>query len=659
MLLISVVVLISVMTISFVDTMFSVRDMRSSAEERLSDISVNLGDNIETWIEDKGRLLLTGSQVLADEKSKMKEKISEKMLENFINDSSILCLYIIFDDGAFISSDGWVPDPGVDMRERDYYKNAVAMPGDEVFYSEVYVDATTKEPVITMAKKLYDARGDFAGVICEDVLLTTIQEFISKSNDVSGDTSAYLLDRLGAYIYHPDQLLLGKTMQEAGFSDVKALVDASNRFDYAGKEMHCINPLTRIHWKLGVSQSFSDVYSNVGEMILFQVILALIIIVISIIAAYFFGEYIVVKPIRSVSKRIVRFANYDFTGDDVGEHEKRNLEKRKDEVGNAIRATNTLQENLKKLFLHVKSITDDLHRNSEMIHQNISLVSEGSGDISRAVEELAVSATRQAQEADKAAQDMMHFSNVLTASRQSNDEVLQLSAEVGDNVSIGLEAVRDLTKASEESNTAFRAVRDVIVKTGESSEKIGAATALISAIADQTNLLALNAAIEAARAGDQGRGFAVVAEEIRKLAESSSESTEQIRVIVKELKENASSLVETMQLSESVVENQARSVVSIENKYSLIASAIEKSNVAIRVSTDAVKEMERQKDNIMQVLHSVSAIAEENAASTEEASAAATGQSDQVVEVNAAIDNLHSLTKRLSKELEVFRFSDR
>lgn len=628
MLLISVVVLISVMIVSVAGTVFSIRDIRRSAEDRLEDILLNLGENIETWMEDKGKLLLTGAQVLADEEGKMKKRITEKVLGDFINDSSILCFYIVYADGGFISSDGWVPEEGTDMTQRDYYKGAVAMSGEGVFFSDVYVDATTREPVITMAKRLYDSRGAMVGVICEDVLLTTIQEFIVESVAVSGDISAYLVDKGGAYIYHAEK-------------------------DPLEKSMHFTKKLAGLNWTFGVSQKFSDMYAHVGEMVLFQAALTVVIIIVSIIAAYFFGENIVVKPIRRVSKRIVRFANYDFTEDDANY-----LEKRKDEVGNAIRATNTLQENLKKMILHVKAITDDLNRNSEMIYGSVSQVSEGSNNISRAVEELAVSATRQAQEADKAAQDMTHFSEVLTASRRSNDEVLQLSGEVGENVGVGLEAVRDLTLASEESNTAFRAVRDVIVKTGESSEKIGAATELISAIADQTNLLALNAAIEAARAGEQGRGFAVVAEEIRKLAESSSESTEQIRVIVKELKENASSLVETMQLSESVVENQAQSVASIEEKYSLIAAAIEKSNVAIRVSTDAVKEMEVQKNNIMQVLNAVSSIAEENAASTEEASAAATDQAQQVVEVNAAIDNLHALTKRLSKELDVFQFSD-
>lgn len=653
MLLIGVVVLVSLVTVSVVGIWFSIRDLRRSAEERLDDISVNLGENIRTWMDDKSKLLITGNQVLADGKSRMKQKISEKVLGNFINDESILCFYIVFDDGHFISSDGWVPEEGVDAREKSYYKGAAALSGEAIYFSDVYVDATTNESIITIAKRLYDADGEFAGVICEDVLLATIQDFIVKSIEVSGDISAYLIDHNDVYVYHGDEKYLGKSMKESGLSDIGTLIELSEHFDYAGKEMHSINRLSGLNWKLGVSQKFSDIYGNVGGMILFQAILTLIIILVSMVAAYFFGNSIVVKPIKRVSQRIVRFANYDFRDDD-GNY----LANRRDEVGNAIRATNTLQENLKRLFSHVKEITDDLNRNSEMIYESVSVVSEGSNNISRAVEELAVSATRQAQEADKATRDMSHFSDVLEASREANDEVLHLSSEVESNVNIGLGAVRDLANVSVESNAAFMAVRDVIVKTGESSEKIGAATELISAIADQTNLLALNAAIEAARAGEQGKGFAVVAEEIRKLAESSSESTKQIREIVKELKENASSLVQTMQLSENVVQHQVQSVASIEEKYSLIATAIEKSNSAIRVSTDAVKEMEHQRDNIIQVLHSVSGIAEENAASTEEASAAAVGQAEQVSEVNDAIDNLHRLTKDLSKELDVFRFAD-
>jgi methyl-accepting chemotaxis protein len=117
---------------------------------------------------------------------------------------------------------------------------------------------------------------------------------------------------------------------------------------------------------------------------------------------------------------------------------------------------------------------------------------------------------------------------------------------VGEVLNEGLKEIETLSMKTEENNKASMEIYEVILKTNQSSNKIGEASSVIASIAEQTNLLALNAAIEAARAGDAGRGFSVVADEIRKLAEKSSTSTKDIYNMVNELQRNAQEAVHTM-----------------------------------------------------------------------------------------------------------------
>jgi methyl-accepting chemotaxis protein len=114
----------------------------------------------------------------------------------------------------------------------------------------------------------------------------------------------------------------------------------------------------------------------------------------------------------------------------------------------------------------------------------------------------------------------------------TTEELQATAASIADNAKAGSAAVDQTGDTMREMQEQVDAISERSVALGERSQKIGEVLALINDIAEQTNLLALNAAIEAARAGDAGRGFTVVAGEVRKLAERSIESTDEIREII-------------------------------------------------------------------------------------------------------------------------------
>lgn len=156
----------------------------------------------------------------------------------------------------------------------------------------------------------------------------------------------------------------------------------------------------------------------------------------------------------------------------------------------------------------------------------------------------------------------------VTQTSATVEELAQTSKQIADNSQAvatiaertlasaedGMQAVADTTAGIGEIRDTTQAASDRILQLGERSQEIGRVLVIIDDIAEQTKILALNAAIEAARAGEAGKGFAVVAEEIRKLADSVTESTSEIGRVVREIQSSASALVMSTEKAQKKVD---------------------------------------------------------------------------------------------------------
>jgi methyl-accepting chemotaxis protein len=191
----------------------------------------------------------------------------------------------------------------------------------------------------------------------------------------------------------------------------------------------------------------------------------------------------------------------------------------------------------------------------------------------------------------------------------------------------------------------------VVSKLGAQSKEIGTIVDTIAGIAGQTNLLALNAAIEAARAGEQGRGFAVVAEEVRKLAEQSSESAKQIAELIGPIQIDTANAVATMEEGTKQVRIGTEVVTNAGDSFKQIAVLVEgishKSNQMAEVITTmalgtndivmAVQEIDTMSKNVAAEAQTVSASTQEQTASMHEVADASQALAQMAQDLQEAI----------------------
>ena len=177
---------------------------------------------------------------------------------------------------------------------------------------------------------------------------------------------------------------------------------------------------------------------------------------------------------------------------------------------------------------------------------------------------------------------------------------------------------------------------------------------MITSIAEETNMLSLNASIEAARAGEQGRGFAVVASQIQKLAEQSNDSAKLIDSIIVNLIEDSNNAVETMHKMKDIMLEQSKQLTYTEEQFSEIYSNIEVTKQGITTIYDSVRNMNKERLVVVDVVQKLSEIASDNAAGTEQILASTEMLETTVRDVSDASEQLVTVSSNIGESVSGF-----
>lgn len=572
----------------------------------------------------------------------------EKTLVYFTeNREDISDFFMGYENGGFLDGAGWQAPADFDPREREWYRSA--MQTEEIVLSKPYSTSSNQTMVLTLAKKIRDG-GKKTSVLGIDVSFDSVVQIVREIK-IKQTGKAYLLGREGDFILHEkygsEENI--STVEEGAYKSLgeKLLTGKVEFFEMkvGGTErLYTSYPIKGTSWVLVLDVPKDEVLEASSSLrnFMMKVSLGLLLLITLII---FFVATSISKPIHLLSKQLEQLGNYDFR---IFENSPSvRYSKSGGEVGVISRSLKQVNEAIRGVMEELVEMSSGLLESSEELaancEQSAHLAKEMSGDVKR----ISLGTQEQANAIDMGSQAMGVMQSALDENKRSISDLNETVDGVFSAKENGMVAIRELVEMTDKVQSSSEDVMRVIVNTNESAVRIESASDKIKSIANQTNLLALNAAIEAARTGEAGKGFAVVAEEIRELAEQSTKFTKEILDIVGELNNKTSRAVDIMGGVTHSIDEQSSKVEETNAQFIMISNEIEKILKVLERLNVSGTELERTKEDLIQVMNRIEELSQDNAMLGKRSAESAEQQRLSVEEISSSSSELSNMAQKM------------
>ena len=504
--------------------------IREDLRTQINAMSDSVSNNIAQWLNDRMRIIQASAQsydASDDTQAALRKVQQAKRSGDFKN------VYYGLTDGQFILDDTTIDLPDdYDARQRPWYQLAVKQ--QQPTYTQPYIDVTTNELTISAVVPMKE-NGRLVGVAGGDMMLDTVSGIVNNT-DFMGLGFAFLVNKEGKILSHPVTENVDKTITQYLGKDAritKDLVDYQINDREFMLTFQTVEGIDGVDWYLAVAIDSEKAYADV-ESFAWSALIYLVVGIVAVILLLNALLSVLLKPLRQLNYAVTDLARGE------GDLTQRISVTSHDEFGVVASRMNEFIEKIQYAIMDVRKASHQLETNvQQMVSANRDSVSLGDEQSERtntvvtAINELGASSSEISTSAGSASEQATRATEISVSAREA--------------LKFNMQQITTLSRRMKESVDAIHSL-------DENTQNIGKIVEVIMGITEQTNLLALNAAIEAARAGEAGRGFAVVADEVRSLAQRTSQSAGEIETMISQVREGTRKVVDIINDSQETSE---------------------------------------------------------------------------------------------------------